>query len=444
MPTVQPGETVRCFGEWKQHLIHGNQFVVDNYRIEAPSDVAGIMKYLGSGLIKGIGPVYASRIVEKFGEETLNIIDTSPDDLLKVAGLGQKKLDRIKICWADQKTIREVILFLQANGISPTYAQKIYKFYGKESIKKIKENPYNLAKDIFGIGFKTADAMAGKMGVGKEAPQRIDSGIEYVLSELSSEGHVCYPLEDFFDAAAKMLEVPKNLIQERIHSLKDEERIELFDLIHEHAKVVFIWIKRLFLAEIGIAKEIKRLRHAPCTLRNIDTEKATSWVEQHLKIDLAPNQKLAVSNSFNEKLHIITGGPGTGKSTITNAILAISFHLTSKICLAAPTGRAAKRMSEITGRKASTIHSLLEYDFKAGGFKKNRKSPLDCDLIIVDEASMIDTLLMNSLLKAIPDHARVIFVGDKLVAMDQVLLPFSKTADRLSRLDGRHTTDDCD
>lgn len=412
MPSIQPGETIRCFGEWKQHLIHGNQFIVSNYRTEAPSDIVGITKYLGSGLIKGIGPVYATRIVEKFGTDTLNVIDSSPDDLLDIAGLGKKRLERIKICWVDQKTIRELIIFLQANGVSPGFAQKIFKTYGSRSIEKIKENPFNLAKDIFGIGFKTADNFATKMGIASDSPQRIDSGIEYVLSELSSNGHVCYPIEEFLGEAENMLEVKKDLIENRISFLKETERIELFDLIYGNSKVKFIWIRPLFLAEVGIAKEIKRLSSNPSTLRSVDIEKALDWVQTHLNIELAQNQKIAVQNSLQEKLHIITGGPGTGKSTITNAILAISSKLTANIVLAAPTGRAAKRMSEITGKKASTIHSLLEFDFKAGGFKKNRKTPIECDLIIIDESSMIDTLLMNSLLKAIPDHARVIFVGD--------------------------------
>lgn len=412
MPDVQPGETVRCFGTWKQHLVHGQQFEVDHYKVEAPSDIIGIQKYLGSGLIKGIGPAYATRIVEKFGADTLNIIDSTPDKLMDVKGLGKTRLDRIKICWEEQKIIREVILFLQTYGVSPSFAQKIFKTYGPLSIKKMKENPFRLAQDVFGIGFKTADDIASKMGISKTDPQRIDSGVEYVLSELSNNGHVCYPFQDFLEEAEKMLEVQKSLIEERTASLKASQRIELFDLVYGPSTVQFIWIRSLFLSEVGIAQEIRRLKNKPSCLREIDTEKALEWVQKHLNIELAKNQQLAVKESFQEKLHIITGGPGTGKSTITNAILAIASKLTPKILLAAPTGRAAKRMSEITKKKAFTIHSLLEFDFKAGGFKRNLKSPLDCDLIIIDEASMIDTWLMNSLLKAIPDHARVIFVGD--------------------------------
>ncbi len=412
LPSIKPGETLRCQGEWKHHMLHGRQFMVESYNVEHPADLVGIQKYLGSGLIKGIGPTYAKRIVEKFGVQTLTIIDQDPQALLEVEGLGKKRLDKIQTCWSDQKSIREVMVFLQTYGVSPTYAQKIFKNYGAQSIAKVRENPFNLAKDIFGIGFKTADAIAAKLGIAKEAPQRIDSGIEYVLSELSNEGHVCYPEEELLEAAEQTLEVKKELISERLRSIQAEDRIERFELVHSGQLKTFVWIKPLFNAEIGIAREIHRIKNGRSHLRSVDTEKALEWVQKTLNIQLAPNQKIAVAKALVEKMQIITGGPGTGKSTITNAILTITGKLTSKILLAAPTGRAAKRMSEITGKKASTIHSLLEFNFKGGGFKHNRENPLDCDLIIIDEASMIDTLLMNSLLKAIPTHARVIFVGD--------------------------------
>jgi exodeoxyribonuclease V alpha subunit len=412
MPDIHPGETIRCFGQWKQHLVYGKQFEVAKHKVEAPADIIGIKKYLGSGLIKGIGPVYAARIVEQFGIDTLNVIDQEPERLLEVGGLGGKRLEKIKQCWVDQKSIREVMVFLQTYGVSPAYAQKIFKSYGDKSIEKVKENPFYLARDIFGIGFKTADTIAGKLGIAKDSPMRIDAGIEFVLSELSSDGHTCYPVGLFLEEAKPMLEVASEQMEARLQMLKSEKRIELTDLIHEGQKTPFIWMKSLFLAEVGIAREIKRLKQAPSALRQIDTEKAVGWVQEQLKIELAPNQKIAVRNALQDKALIITGGPGTGKSTITNAILTITEKLTGKIFLAAPTGRAAKRMGEITGKKASTLHSLLEFDFKGGGFKRNRQSPLDCDLIIVDEASMIDTFLMYSLLKAIPDKARLILVGD--------------------------------
>ncbi|MFQ5728881.1 MAG: ATP-dependent RecD-like DNA helicase [Waddliaceae bacterium] len=412
MPSLQPGETVRCFGLWKRHLVHGQQFEVSKYHVEAPADVIGIKKYLGSGLIKGIGPVYAGRIVEEFGVDTLDVIDLAPERLLEIRGLGKKRLEKIKTCWNEQKSIREVMIFLQANGVSPTYAQKIFKTYGNQSVKKVKDNPFTLAKDIIGIGFKTADRIAGQLGIAKNSPQRIESGIGYILSELSSDGHVCFPVEPFLEEAKLILEVSRDLIQERMGILKNEGSIVLEELVHEGSLQEFIWKKPLYSAEMGIALEIKRLLQENTRLRAVNREKALEWVQGQLNIKLGDNQKIAVANALSKKIQIITGGPGTGKSTITNAILTITEKITDKIFLAAPTGRAAKRMTEITGKKAYTIHSLLEFNFKIGGFKRNRESPLDCDLIIIDEASMIDTLLMNSLLKAIPSHARAVFVGD--------------------------------
>lgn len=412
MPAATPGAFLRCHGGWKSHLIHGHQFEVDRYSVEAPADILGIKKYLGSGLIPTIGPVFAKKIVDQFGLDTLQIIDQSPDRLLEIKGVGKKRVEKIAACWDGQKIIRNVMVFLQSHSVSPAYAQKIYKAYGSESIKKVQENPYQLARDIYGIGFKTADQIANKMGVLKEAVQRIESGIEFALSELSNEGHVCFPLEEFLEFAEKLLEVQKVMISERILHLKSEERIELFDLVFEGILKPFIWLKPLFLAETGIAREIKRLKTYPSNLRPIDLEKALAWVQKTLSIQLASQQQKAVAATLSEKVQIITGGPGTGKSTITNAILKVLEKLTEKIVLTAPTGRAAKRMSEITGKKAKTIHTLLEFDFKNGGFKHKKDNPLDLDVIIVDEASMIDTLLMNQLLKAIPSHAKLILVGD--------------------------------
>lgn len=412
MPGVQPGQTIRCLGTWKNHLVHGRQFEASSFRVEAPADLIGIKKYLGSGLVKGIGPTYANRIVEKFGLDTLDIIDRTPERLLEIPGIGEKRIEKIKTCWSEQKSIRDVMVFLQTYSVSPAFAQKIFKSYGDQSIAKVKDNPYHLARDIFGIGFKTADTIAQKMGIAKDSDKRIDAGIEFVLSQLSGDGHVCYPVDEFLKEAEKVLEALPAQIESRLQFLHQERRIELADLLDDNRKRRFIWILPLYVAETGIARELRRLKKSTSSLRQIDAEKAVQWVQEQLNIQLAPNQQQAVCQAVTGKVHIITGGPGTGKSTITNAILKITEKLTQKIYLAAPTGRAAKRMSEITGKKASTIHSLLEFDFKAGGFKRNRESPLDCDLIIIDEASMIDTLLMYNLLKALPDSARVIFVGD--------------------------------
>lgn len=408
IPGVQPGETVHCQGHWKQHVVHGSQFELVKFEIRAPADLVGIEKYLGSGLVKGIGKVYAGRIVALFGIETLNIIDQTPDQLSRVPGLGKKRIGQIKACWSEQKSIRNVMIFLQAHGVSPSFAQKIFKTYGEQSIDKVRENPYSLAKDIFGIGFLTADKVAKKLGIAHNSPQRIDSGVEYALYELSNEGHVCYPVDEFSLEASKMLEVSVEEVIARLQVLKQGSSIVMNDLEGRP----FIWVHRFFLSEEGIASEMVRLQRSPCALRPVDGAKALAWVEGELGMQLANNQKLAVSMATTEKVQIITGGPGTGKSTITKAILRITERLSKKIILAAPTGRAAKRMTEITGQKASTIHSLLEFDFKLGNFKRNRQNPLECDLIIVDEASMIDTVLMYCLLRAIPSSARVIFVGD--------------------------------
>lgn len=401
LPGLGPGESVRLLGVWKTNPTHGIQFAVSECHIETPSDVVGIQKYLESGMVRGIGPTYAKRIVNMFGEKTLDVIDQSPQCLMEIHGIGEKRIEKIRQCWQEQKAIRSVMLFLQKNGVSPAFAQKLYRLYGDETVARLQENPYTLAREIRGIGFKSADKIAEKLGFPKEATQRIDSGIEYVLLELADEGHTCYPLADLCSKAEEMLGVKA---EERIRFLEQEERIVVEDET--------VWIKGLWLCEMGIARELKRLIRGQTRLRKVDTDKAVSWVEEKLHIELADNQKKAIKSSLEEKLHIITGGPGTGKSTITNAILTITEKLSRQILLAAPTGRAAKRMSEITKRSASTIHSLLQVDFSKNGFKHNRENPLNCDLIVIDEASMIDTSLMYSLLKAIPDHARVLLVGD--------------------------------
>lgn len=412
MPSLQPGETVRCKGQWKNHLVYGRQFVVEKHQTESPADVVGIKKYLSSGLIKGIGPKYAGRIVEKFGTDTLNIIDQHPERLSEIEGLGKKRSDTIISCWSEQKSIRNVMVFLQSHGVSPAYAQKIYKVYGDQSVKKVQENPFRLAKDINGIGFKKADAIAQNLGIPNDAPGRIDAGIEHILSEQSEDGHVCFPKEELIKLSQDALQVPLDVIETQMQSLAQEKRIEVGSMFHDGKIDEFVWLRPLFLSEAGICRQIARLRKAPCHLRAVDIERAIEWVQTKLSIKLASNQQDAVAQSMAEKVQIITGGPGTGKSTITKAILAITEKLTDKIILTAPTGRAAKRMTEITGRKAKTIHSILEFDFKAGKFKRGLDNPLECDLIIIDESSMIDTYLMYSLLKAIPDTARAIFVGD--------------------------------
>ncbi len=412
LTSVQVGESVRCKGFWKNDINYGYQFQVKEYEVERPSSEKGIKKYLSSGLIKGIGPAFAERIVDYYKLETLEVIDANPDNLLAINGIGAKRVERIKSCWAEQKAIREVMVFLQSFGVSPTYAKKVFKTYGDKSISTVQNNPYQLARDIWGIGFKTADQTARQMGIQMAADIRIDSGVEYVLSELSNEGHTCYPVDKFLEKAQELLSVEAHLIDARLAAILAEDRIVIASLEVEEKPTMCIWLKLFHVCERGIVKEWQRLQKGKSLLRKIDGGKAIIWAQDQLKIELAANQKIAVTQSLSEKIQIITGGPGTGKSTITKVILLITQQLTKKILLAAPTGRAAKRLSEITKMEASTIHSLLEFDFGINGFRKNLENPLDCDLLIVDEASMIDTVLMYSLLKAIPSHARLILVGD--------------------------------
>ena len=404
LPALQPGETVRCVGEWKHHPQYGRQFDVKEFESKEPSDLYGIQKYLESGLIKGIGPAYAERIVQHFGIDTLKIIDADPRRLSEVAGIGPKRIETIESCWQQQRGIRQVMVFLQSNGVTTGFAQKIYKAYGDQSIEKVKADPFALARDIGGIGFTIADRIAQKIGIPAASATRVQAGIEHMLWELSNDGHTCYPENDLKVGAAGMLQLGEDIVGENIQaSVRDGGLIREGDMI---------WLKPFYHAEIGIARELRRLQMAPGNLRQVHVEKALQWIQEKLKLEFAPEQKTAIAQSIQEKVHIITGGPGTGKSTITRAILGISEKLTDSILMAAPTGRAAKRMTEITGKKASTIHSMLEMDFVSGGFKRNKENPLKCDLLMVDEASMIDTLLFYQLLKAIPSSTRFILIGD--------------------------------
>lgn len=404
MPSLQPGESLRCTGTWKRHAKHGLQFEVHSFEATAPADLLGIQKYLESGMVKGIGAIYAKRIVDTFGLKTLEVIENTPEQLLNIPGLGEKRIDRIKTCWGEQRLVREVMVFLRGHNVSPSLAQKIFRTYGHESIEKVKANPYGMAKEIFGIGFKTADQIGHNLGIPHNSSLRIDAGIEHTLWELSNEGHVCYPKEEFSQETAERLTVSLEEVTQRLEVLVTHN-----DIVCENFR---LWVRPLYLSEIGIAREFSRLLGSAGSLRKVDLARAIPWAEEKLNLHFAEEQAQAVSAVLENKVHIITGGPGTGKSTITNAILKILGKLSEKVLLAAPTGRAAKRMKEITGFAASTIHSLLEMSFEAGGFKRNRQNPLDCDLLIIDEASMIDTQLMHHLLKAVPSNAKLVLIGD--------------------------------
>lgn len=410
-----PGEILKLKGEWANHPKYGEQFKIVQYKTTVPASVYGIQKYLGSGLIKGIGPVMAKRIVKEFGEQTLDIIEDEIDKLEQVAGIGSKRIRMISKAWDDQKEIRDVMLFLQGHGVSSGYATKIFKQYGNRSIQVVKKNPYRLATDIFGIGFVTADHIAAKLGFDKNSELRAEAGILYVLHQLADEGNVYYPYEPLLNKCKEILEVEEGIIVKAVDTIAVERKIVIEKINEAPGQLKEnrgVYLAKFHVTETGIARQIKALLKAPKSIRSFDSSKAASWVQEQLSIDLAENQVQALRSAAESKVLVITGGPGTGKTTIINALLKIFSGLKVRIMLAAPTGRAAKRMSEATGYEAKTIHRLLEYSIQKGGFKKDDEQPLDCDLIIVDEASMIDTILMYHLLKAIPLKATFILVGD--------------------------------
>jgi exodeoxyribonuclease V alpha subunit len=411
-----PGQVINATGEWTTHRKFGEQFKIVQYITLVPATVAGIEKYLGSGLIKGIGPIMAKRIVKLFGRETLDIIEESVDRLGEVEGIGEKRLGMIQKAWTDQKQIREVMVFLQGHGVSAGYATKIFRHYGNQSIEVVKENPYRLAMDIFGIGFITADKIADKLGFPKESPLRSEAGIIYVLNQLSDEGHVYYPLESLIEKSIEILGVERKIISEALSALSSVRRIVIESLPEDDEgmarETTAVYLFTFHACETGIASRLNILMETRQLRRTIESEKAIQWVQDQLSLSLAPNQIKAVKSALECKVMVITGGPGTGKTTIIKAILTILERLDIEILMAAPTGRAAKRMSEATGREAKTIHRMLEFSPKTGRFQKDEKHPLKCDLVIVDEASMIDTILMYHLLKAVPIHSTLILVGD--------------------------------
>ena len=414
--TLTPGEVLTMKGEWTHHPRYGKQFKISHFKSQVPASVYGIKKYLGSGLIQGIGPVMAERIVKRFGEETLEIIENKLEKLTEIQGIGKKRIAMIRKAWAEQQEIREVMLFLQSHGVSSGYAAKIFKQYGRQSIEVVRRNPYRLATDILGIGFVIADSIAEKLGFEKDSEVRAEAGILYVLNQLTHEGHVYYPYESLIEKCQKILQVNREIILKGLGTIALDNRIVIEDVndqienFQENNKEVYL--TTLHLCETSIARRLRTLISVPKSIRKIDTKKAIEWLQKQLSMTLASLQIGAVRCALEEKVMVITGGPGTGKTTIINAILKIFTKVTDNIMLAAPTGRAAKRMNEATGHEARTIHRMLEYSLRKGGFQKNEEHPLTCDLLIVDEASMIDTVLMHHLLKAIPPRATLVLVGD--------------------------------
>ncbi len=408
---INPGESLKVTGQWVHNKKFGEQFRVETFEVAIPATLLGIQKYLASGLIKGIGPIMSERIVEKFGLDTLEVIEKKPERLSEVEGIGSKRISMIKKTWEEQKEIKEIMIFLQGHGVSASYSAKIYKQYGNQSIEVVRENPYRLAHDLYGTGFITADKIAQNLGIDRNSLIRAKAGLIYVLNQLTEEGHVYYPENQLIHKAKEILRVDEEIVIQAVRELSKEKEIFLEDLNAE-GNLRAVYLPLFYTAETGVAQGLVNLKESPSKIRPIHPERAIEWVQQKLDIELAQGQEEAVLLAANSKVLVITGGPGTGKTTIITAILRIFQQLKLRVLLAAPTGRAAKRMNEATGWEAKTIHRLLEYSPHKGGFKKDQDDPLEADVVIIDEASMVDTLLMHHLLKAIPPHAHLILVGD--------------------------------
>jgi exodeoxyribonuclease V alpha subunit len=408
---INPGESLKLTGNWVHNKKFGEQFQVETFEVTIPATLLGIQKYLASGLINGIGPIMSERIVEKFGLDTLEVIEKKPERLSEVEGIGPKRISMIKRTWEEQKEIKEIMIFLQGHGVSASYSAKIFKEYGNQSIEIVKENPYRLAHDIYGTGFITADKIAQHLGIDQNSLMRAKAGLLYVLNQLTEGGHVYYPENQLIHKAREILHVDEEIVFQAIRELSKEKEVFLEDLEPE-GNLRAVFLAPFYVAETGVAQRLINLKESPSNIRTIHPEKAIEWVQQKLGIELARRQEEAVLLAATSKVLVITGGPGTGKTTIITAILRIFQQLKLGVLLAAPTGRAAKRMNEATGWTAKTIHRLLEYSPQKGGFKKDQDDLLEADVVIIDETSMVDTLLMHHLLKAIPSHAHLILVGD--------------------------------
>lgn len=425
---ISAGEWVTVSGTWVNSREHGQQFKAAFLRSSPPTTAEGIEKYLGSGMIRGIGPIYASKLVAAFGAEVFAVIEEAPERLREVPGIGQVRAGRIAKAWADQKVVREIMVFLHSHGVGTARAVRIFKTYGNDAVQVMAENPYRLARDIRGIGFRTADAIAARLGIEPAATIRLRAGINYALLEASGEGHCGLPTAELLKLAGDLLAVERPLADPSILAATASGRVALdpaliqtaLELELSEGTVIAdslagepaIFLAHLHRDERRIAEALRELAQGGAPWGVIDAAKAVAWVEQRLGLELAASQKEAVALALASKVLVITGGPGVGKTTLINAILRILAAKKLRLQLCAPTGRAAKRMSEATGLEAKTIHRLLEFDPQAYGFRRGADLPLECDLLVVDETSMVDVPLMASLLAAIPPEAALLLVGD--------------------------------
>jgi exodeoxyribonuclease V alpha subunit len=420
MASPIPGERLRLEGHWTRHPRFGRQFTVEEYESLAPATSRGIELYLSSGLIPGIGGELAKRIVRTFGDQTLEVLDREPERLSEVEGIGSKRAASIQQAWSQQREIRKVMIFLQSHGAGPALAARIYKRYGDHSLAVVQDNPYRLALDMFGVGFLTADRIARTLGIAADSPARAQAGVLHALEECSSEGHLYYPRTALIQRSQKLLEVDREIIAVAIEELAREGKLIMEDLgarssgseMPETVRNPAIYLPAFYRSETGIALLLSELQNCPRSTRHIDAPKAVEWVQGRMDIVLAEKQREALRTALESKVMVITGGPGTGKTTIIRALLLILRRAGVRFLQAAPTGRAAKRMQEAGGHEAKTVHRLLEYSPREGEFKRNLANPLECHWLILDEASMVDALLMYHLLKALPPSSSLVLVGD--------------------------------
>ena len=410
------GEVLEMEGDWVRHPRFGDQFKVVASRSRVPATAGGIERYLGSGLIQGLGPKMARRIVQRFGDQALSVIETELERLAEIPGIGPKRMAQIRSAWNSQRDVRDVMIFLQSCGVGPAWAVRIFKRYGQRSIAVVRANPYRLATDIAGIGFVTADRIAEKLGLDRQSPLRIGAGLLYVLGRFMDEGHVFYPYEPLVERCCKDLDVGREAVVAAADEAVRQRRIVVEDFddppgfVSPRPKGVYLsWYH---FCEHRSAELLADLIQSPRSVTVPEPERALAWVERRLTLSLAPRQAEAVRCAMTAKAMVITGGPGTGKTTIVNAVVQAYVRLGARVVLAAPTGRAAKRLEETVGLRAMTIHRLLEFSFQKGGFQRHEKNPVEADLIVVDEASMLDTALICDLLRAMPREAVLVLVGD--------------------------------
>ncbi len=415
LPELSPGEMLTLEGEWVVHHTYGRQFKAANFSVIQPATLHGIEKYLASGAVKGIGPVTAQAIVKKFGLEALDVMENNPERLQELEGIGPKKAEKIIKSYANQKEIRNVMVFLQSHGVSPAYAGRIYRHYGDASIEKVIEDPYSLADDVFGIGFRTADRVAQTLNIAKDSPRRMQAGLRYCLGQLADNGHCFYPRQGLVESAAKMLETEFEPVEDAIPLLAKQGHIVIEKSLEE-ADRDMIYLAPFFHAEQGVARLLAGLIKGQRSLINCDADADIAALEKDFATTYAALQQKALTRAMSAGVMVITGGPGTGKTTTLNGLIRLYEMRGLKVALAAPTGRAAKRLAETSSREAKTIHRLLEYAYEDGvglRFGRNEQNPIECNVLIVDETSMVDIILMYALLKAIAPGTRLILVGDR-------------------------------